>query len=98
MITCLFSKPEEKADISFIAPVGNDARKVVMDGYPMENVVTSDLYQGPFLHFRDHCCVFGSCSDHSVEHSLLARCRIREPRAQALQDDARDVPDGVRPG
>lgn len=28
--------------------VGNDARQAVADGYPLENVVTSDLHQGPF--------------------------------------------------
>ena len=94
MTTYLFSKPEKRADISFIALVGNDARKVVTDGYPLEIVVTSDLHRGPFLHFRDHCRVFGTLCG-----TLITRvCRIRGPRAQALQDDAGDVPDSVRPG
>jgi len=87
-------KPEKMADISFIALVGNDARKVVADGYPLENVVTSDLHQGPFLCFRGYRHVLGT-----FWRTLITRvCRIRGPRAQALQDDAGDVPDSVRPG
>jgi hypothetical protein len=38
------SNPEQ-IQMSIIL-VGNDARKVVADGFPLENVVTSDLHQG----------------------------------------------------
>ena len=34
-----------KTDILIIT-VGNDARKLVADGFPLEQVVTSDLHQG----------------------------------------------------
>jgi hypothetical protein len=33
--------------------VGNDARKLVADGYPLEQVVTSDLRQGGWPFFAE---------------------------------------------
>src|SRR5260221_1164480 len=90
----IFPNPKKKADISFVALVGNDARKVVADGYPLENVVTSDLHQGPFLRFRDYHHMLGTFRGTLITHV----CRIRGSRAQALQDDAGDLPDIVCPG
>src|SRR5260221_13504363 len=83
----IFPNPKKKADISFVALVGNDARKVVADGYPLENVVTSDLHQGPFLRFRDYHHMLGTFRGTLITHV----CRIRGSRAQALQDDAGDL-------
>jgi hypothetical protein len=55
-------------DISLVILVGNDARKVVADGYPLENVVTSDLHQGPIL----RCRVSSSCASSRAHFAEFA--------------------------
>ena len=77
---------------AYILIVGTDARKLIADGYPLEQVITSDLYQGgaPF-------CYLGSSTVGLKHRFCPVSCRIREPRAQALQNDSRDIPDSVRP-
>ena len=30
-------------------PVGNDVRKAIADGYPVQNVIASDLEKGEYL-------------------------------------------------
>ena len=64
----------ENAQIFFII-VGNDARKLVADGYPLEQVVTSDLRQGGLfaLRFMD--------GKTTLVAYLVCTCRIRGHRA-----------------
>ena len=42
----LLDQKKKKTHIYLMIIVGNDARKLVADGYPLKQVVTSDLRQG----------------------------------------------------
>jgi hypothetical protein len=64
---------------TYILIVGTDARKLIADGYPLEQVVTSDLQQGgPFCLLK----VINGGLKHPSAYFVFVffACRIREPR------------------
>ena len=62
---------KKKAHI-FIITVGNETRKLVADGYPLEQVVTTDLHQGT---------LFFALKPIDLSAYLCCTYRIRGPRA-----------------
>jgi hypothetical protein len=44
---CMISMPIESSEVMNYLIVGNISRKVVVDGFPVSNVVATDLHQGP---------------------------------------------------